>query len=75
MLFICRREGETSRAIDEGAGAIIAPLNEGAERARSRLTRAEAGATTTELRAGTAWVRSREMFGAGAMIVESSLGA
>lgn len=32
-LFICTREGETSRVTVEGAGAIIAPLRAGAERA------------------------------------------
>jgi hypothetical protein len=53
---------------------MIDPLKEGAERAWSRLTRAEAGAITMDLRDGPAWVRSREMFGAGAMMVESSLG-
>lgn len=32
-LFICTRERETSRVTAEGAGAIIAPLRAGAERA------------------------------------------
>jgi hypothetical protein len=32
-LFICTRGGETSRAIEEGAGAIMLPLRAGAERA------------------------------------------
>jgi hypothetical protein len=33
VLFICTREGEISWAIDEGAGAMIDPLKDGAERA------------------------------------------
>jgi hypothetical protein len=73
-LFICTREGETSRLTGEGAGAITLPFRAGAERAWSRETRVEAGATTVELKAGASRVRSRERLGAGAMMLESSLG-
>ncbi len=56
-VFICTREGATSRVTVEGAGAITLPFSAGAERAWSRETRVEAGAITVELKEGASRVR------------------
>ena len=74
-LFICTREGETSRLTDVGAGGITLPVRAGADRDWSRETRVDAGAITVEFRVGAATVRSRERFGAGAMMLELRAGA
>ena len=74
-LFICTRVGETSRVMVEGAGGITLAFSTGVERAWSREMRVDAGPTTLEFRAGGASVRSREIFGAGAMMLESNKGA
>ena len=73
--FICTRLGATSCSMVLGAGAIMAPLSAGAVRACSRSTRVEAGEITVGLKAGAARLRSRETLGAGAMTLDSSLGA
>jgi hypothetical protein len=73
-LFICTREGDTSRLATEGAGGITLPLNAGAERDCSRDTRVGAGATMFVLTEGAAKVRSRETLGAGAMMLASRRG-
>ena len=75
VLFICTREGDTSRLADVGAGGITLPCRSGVERPRSRETRLGAGATTVEFKAGAVSVRSRDTFGAGAMTLEFNAGA
>ena len=67
VLFICTRDGATSRLADVGAGGITLPCKSGVERPRSCETRLGAGATTFEFKAGAVSVRSRDIFGAGAM--------
>jgi hypothetical protein len=74
-LFICTREGETSRPTAGGAGGITLPLSAGTERACSRATRVEAGAITLGFKDGAVSVRSREIFGAGAMMLVVNVGA
>ena len=68
-LFICTREGDTSRLATEGAGGITLPLNAGAARDCSRDTRVGAGATMLVVNDGTDRFRSREISGAGAMML------
>jgi len=75
VLFICTRDGDTSRLADAGAGGITLPCKSGVERPRSRETRLAAGATTVEFKAGAVSVRSRDTFGAGAMTLEFNAGA
>lgn len=53
-LFICTREGETSRLTDAGAGGITWPLRAGAARCWSREMLVDAGAMTDVFRAGAA---------------------
>lgn len=74
VLFICTREGDTSRLADAGAGGITLPCKSGVDRPRSRETRLGAGATTFEFKAGAVSVRSRDTFGAGAMTLEFNAG-
>ena len=59
-LFICTRDGETSRLTEDGAGGITWPLRAGAERCWSRAMRVDAGAITVEFNAGAerAWSRA-----------------
>jgi len=75
VLFICTRDGDTSRLADVGAGGIMLPCRSGVERPRSRETRLGAGATTFEFSAGAVSVRSRDTFGAGAITLEFNAGA
>src|SRR5882672_3125759 len=74
MLFICTREGETSRLATLGAGGITLVLRAGAERTRSRETWVDAGPITLGFNEGVANVLSRETFGAGAMTPGSRCG-
>jgi hypothetical protein len=74
-LFICTREGETSRLTDEGAGGTTPRLRAGADRDWSRETLVDAGAITLEFEVGAARDRSRETSGAGAMMLVFSDGA
>ena len=74
-LFICTLDGETSWPTAVGTGGITLPVKAGAVRAWSREIRVEAGPITLAFRGGAVNVRSRETFGAGAMMVESSEGA
>jgi hypothetical protein len=74
-LFICTREGETSRLISEGAGGITLVARVGAERVWSRETRVAAGPITFGVKAGAAIRRCSETFGAGAMMLGSRRGA
>jgi len=53
MLFICTREGETSRLTFVGAGGITLLASAGAERARSRETLVDAGPITWGVSGGT----------------------
>jgi hypothetical protein len=73
-LFICTREGETSRLDTLGAGGITLVLRAGAERARSRETWVDAGPITFGFNEGAANVLAREIFGAGAMMLGSRRG-
>ena len=50
-------------------------VSAGAERARSRETRVDAGLTTLGFKDGAVNVRSRAILGAGAMMLESRIGA
>jgi hypothetical protein len=56
-LFICTREGETSRLTGFGAGGTTLLPRAGAARGWSRETRAVAGAMMLGFKAGAAWVR------------------
>ncbi len=75
MSFICTRDGATSRPGVAGAGGITLALSVRLERAWSRLTCVDAGAITLGFSDGTAWARSRETLGAGAMMLGSRRGA
>lgn len=74
-LFICTREGETSWLTDEGAGGMIWLLRAGAVRCRSREMRVDGGAITDVFKVGAERAWSSEIWGAGAMMRESSVGA
>jgi hypothetical protein len=67
-LFICTRDGATSRLNEAGAGGITLALSDGVDRACSRETWVDAGPMTLAFSEGAARVRSRETFGAGAMM-------
>ncbi len=56
-LFICTREGETSRLGVAGAGGITLALRAGVNRAWSRETCVDAGPITLGLNDGAACVR------------------
>ena len=56
-LFICTRDGETSRLATLGAGGITLAVIAGAKRAWSRETRVDAGPITLGLSEGAARVR------------------
>jgi hypothetical protein len=56
-LFICTREGETSRLATLGAGGITLALRPGAERAWSRETCVDAGPITLGRKEGEACMR------------------
>ena len=53
-LFICSREGETSRLTAAGAGGITLAVRAGVERVWSRETRADAGPITLGFKEGPA---------------------
>jgi hypothetical protein len=74
MLFICTREGETSRLTAVGAGGITLVERAGAERAWPRETWVDAGAITSGFKVCAAIDRSRETLGAGAMMLGSRRG-
>src|SRR5713101_6335152 len=74
-LFICTRDGETSRLTDAGAGGITLALSDGVERAWSRETCVDAGPMTLTFNDGAAMVRSRDRLGAGAMMLVFKDGA
>jgi hypothetical protein len=74
-LFICTREGETSRPMAAGAGGITLALRAGVERARSRETRVDAGAMMLESRDGAKSVCSDRTSGAGGTTAAFSAGA
>lgn len=74
-LFICTRDGETSRLIDAGAGGITLVLRAGVERTSSLEICVEAGPMTLALKDGAAEARSRDRLGAGAMMLAFNEGA
>jgi hypothetical protein len=74
-LFICTRDGETSRLIDAEAGGITLVLRAGVERTWSREICVEAGLMTLVFNDGAAKVRSRDRLGAGAMMLVFNDGA
>lgn len=74
-LFICTREGETSRPMAAGAGGITLALRAGVERAWSRETRVDAGAMMLESRDGANSVCSDPTSGAGGTTAAFRAGA
>jgi hypothetical protein len=69
------RDGETSRLMDDGAGGITLALSAGMERTAPRETCVEAGPMTLAFSEGADTVRSRDKFGAGAMMLVLNDGA
>ena len=74
-LFICTREGETSRPMAAGAGGITLALRAGVERVWSRETRVDAGAMMLESRDGAKSVCSDPTSGAGGTTAAFRAGA
>ena len=74
-LFICTREGDTSRPMAAGAGGITLALRAGVERAWSLETRVDAGAMMLESRDGANSVCSDRTSGAGGTTAAFRAGA
>lgn len=74
-LFICTREGDTSRPMAAGAGGITLALRAGVERAWSLETSVDAGAMMLESRDGANSVCSDRTSGAGGTTAAFRAGA